>query len=101
MNEAFLDCNIWSINLTGQPYIENNFFLVENIYYYNSLSSGIIVFNPSCIQIPEFEIKHLHLLDNLNYELINKCAIPILYKVDDCWEINLSVYNEYDKNINM
>ena len=100
MNEAFLDCNIWSVNLTGQPYIEHNFFLVENVYYYNSLTSGIVVFNPNCMQIPEFEIKNLHLLDGVDYEFINKHTIPLLYK-DDSWKIDLTIYNEYDKNINM
>jgi hypothetical protein len=66
MNDAFLDCNIWSVHLINQPYIEHNFFLVENVYYYNSLTSGIIVFNPNCTQIPEFEIKDLHLLDQVD-----------------------------------
>jgi hypothetical protein len=98
---AFLDCNIWSVHLINQPYIQHNFFLVENVYHYNSLTSGIIVFNPNCIQIPEFEIKDLHLLDKLDYDLINKHTIPVLYKDDACWKINLSVYNEYDKNTNM
>ena len=101
MNDAFLNCNIWSVNLTGQPYSEHNFFLVENVYYYNSLTSGIIVFNPNCIQIPEFEIKDLYLLDELDYEFINKHTIPVLYKDDKSWKIDLTIYNEYDKNINM
>ena len=101
MKQAFLDCNIWSVDLINQPYIEHNFFLVENVYYYNSLTSGIIVFNPNCMQIPEFEIKDLHLLDQLDYELINKHTIPVLYKDDKSWKIDLTMYNEYDKNTNM
>ena len=101
MKQAFLDCNIWSVDLINQPYIEHNFFLVENVYYYNSLTSGIIVFNPNCMQIPEFEIKDLHLLDQLDYELINKPTIPVLYKDDKSWKIDLTMYNEYDKNTNM
>jgi hypothetical protein len=101
MNEAFLDCNIWSVHLINQPYIEHNFFLVENVYYYNSLTSGIIVFNPNCMQIPEFEIKDLHLLDQVDYGRINKYTIPILYKDNDSWKIDLTVYNDYDKNISM
>jgi hypothetical protein len=101
MNEAFLDGNIWSVDLTRQPYIEHKFFLVENVYYYNSLTSGIIVFNPNCIQIPEFEIKDLHLLDGVDYEFINKYTIPLLYKHDESWKIDLTIYNEYEKNISM
>jgi hypothetical protein len=100
MNEAFLDCKIWSVPLINQPYFQHSFFLVENIYYYNSLTSGIIVFNPNCIQIPEFEIKKLHLLDQVDYDFITKYQIPFLYRNDNSWEINLSIYNtEYDKNI--
>ena len=109
---AFLDCNIWSVHLVNQPYIENNFFLVETIYYYNSLTSGIIVFNTNCIQIPEFEINDLHLLNNINYDFINKHSIPILCKINEYWKIDLTHYqialnnidsieNEYDKNISM
>lgn len=101
MNDAFLDCNIWSVDLINQPYIQHNFFLVENIYYYNSLTSGIIVFNPNCMQIPEFEIANIHLLDKVDYNLTNKYSIPILYKEQDFWKIDLTIYNEYDKNINM
>lgn len=101
MTEAFLNCNIWSVDLVNQPYIEHNFFLVETVYYYNSVTSGIIAFNPNCIQIPEFEIKDLHLLDAVDYEFINKHTIPLLYKHDDSWKIDLTIYNEYQKNINM
>ena len=53
------------------------------------------------MQIPEFEIKDLHLLDQLDYELINKHTIPVLYKDDKSWKIDLTMYNEYDKNTNM
>ena len=77
-------------------YIEHNFFLVENVYYYNSLTSGIIVFNPNCMQIPEFEIKDLHLLDQVDYDLINKYTIPLLYRDDKSWKIDLTMYNEYE-----
>ena len=101
MSQAFLDCNIWSVHSINQPYIEHNFFLVEKVYYYNSLTSGIIVFNPNCMQIPEFEIKDLHLLDQIDYDLINKYTIPLLYRDDKSWKIDLTIYNEYDKNINM
>jgi hypothetical protein len=101
MSEPFLNCNMWSVSLINQPHIEHNFFLVENVYYHNSLTSGIIVFNPNCAQIPEFEIKDLHLLNGLDYEVINKYAIPLLYKDDKSWKIDLTMYNEYDKNTNM
>ena len=80
MDSPFLNCNIWSLHLTDQPYIEHKFFLVEKIYYYNSLTSGIAMFTPNCVQIPEFEINDLHLLNNLNYDVVNKYSIPIICK---------------------
>lgn len=91
----FLDCYIWSVHTTNQPYMEHNFFLVEKIYYYNSLTTGIIVFNFECMQIPEFEIKDMHLLDGLDYNVINQYSIPILFKDKDCWRIDLSFYNKF------
>lgn len=96
----FLDCNIWSVHLTNQPYIQQNFFLVESVYYHNSLTSGIIKYNPLCVQIPEFEIKDMHLLDGLNYELINKFTVPVLSKVDESWKIDLTMYHKLLEMIN-
>jgi hypothetical protein len=91
---AFLDCNIWSVPLTNQPYIDHGFFLMEKIYYYNSLTSGINVYNPNCIQIPEFEIKDTHLLNAVNPILTYKFNIPILRNAEDSWKIDLTLYNQ-------
>ena len=96
MNNAFLDCNIWSINATEQPYIEHNFFLVSSVYYYNSLASGIFNFDVECIQIPEFEINGVDLLDGLDFEFINKHSVPILLRNEHNWKIDLTIY-EYFK----
>lgn len=93
MEEAFLNCNIWSVDITHDAYNDSNFFLVDRIYHYNSLTSGIVVFNPNCIQIPEFEIKELHLLDGLDYDFINRNVIPILCKIDQYWKIDLTHYH--------
>jgi len=95
MNDAFLNCNIWSVHLLKQPYIEHNFYLVSNVYYYNSLNSGIYNFDPECIQIPEFEINDTHLLDGLDYEYINKHTIPILRHIDNKWKIDLTLYENH------
>jgi hypothetical protein len=94
MNDAFLDCNILSINLIDQPYNDHNFFLIEKVYYYNSLTSGIIVFNPGSVQIPEFEIRDIHLLDGLDYDFINKENVPILSRIDNNWKIDLTLYHK-------
>ena len=95
MNTAFLDCNIWSVNATDQPYIDHNFFLVSSVYYYNSLTSGIFNFDVECIQIPEFEISNIDLLHGLDFDFINKHSIPILLRKGDTWKIDLRIYEDY------
>jgi hypothetical protein len=95
MNNAFLDCNIWSVHTLNQPYMNHNFYLFERIYYYNSLESGIIEFNLECIQIPEFEIQYIHLLSGLDFQCINKSGIPILYKDEHGWKIDLTFYEDF------
>ena len=97
MNTAFLNCNIWSVNDDSIPQdlYDIDFFLVSNIYYYNSLTSGILYFDINCIQIPEFEIQNLHLLHNLNFDLINKHTIPILCKINESWKIDLRIYEDF------
>ena len=95
MNDAFLNCNIWSVHITNQPYQHENFYLVETVYHYNSLVSGIINFNLECIQIPEFEITGIDLLDGLDFEFINKYSVPILYKNETGWKIDLRIYEDY------
>jgi hypothetical protein len=94
-NSAFLDSEIWSVNIVQQPYIDHNFYLVTNVYYYNSLKSGIVNFDLECIQIPLFEIHNIHLLDKLDYNLINKNSIPILYRYKDDWKIDLRIYEDF------
>jgi len=95
METAFLNCNIWSVNATRQPYIDDNFYLVEGVYQYNSLNSGIINFNLECIQIPEFEIQHIDLLNNIDFDFVNKHCIPILHKNNEIWNIDLRIYEYY------
>ncbi len=95
MENAFLDCNIWSVPLFDQPYIFDNFYLVEGVYYYNSLHSGIVCFNIDSLQIPEFEIENIEMLSNLDFELINNNTIPILCRKDETWKIDLKYYENY------
>jgi hypothetical protein len=94
MNTAFLNCNIWSVHTLNQPYINENFYLFDCIYYYNSLESGITEFNLECIQIPEFEIQDIQLLNGLDFQSINKNGIPFLYKNDNGWKIDLRFYED-------
>jgi len=95
MNDAFLNCNIWSVHPLKQPYIEYNFYLVSNVYYYNSLNSGIYNFDLECVQIPEFEIRNLNLLDNIEFDFVNKYYIPILYRNNETWNIDLRIYDDF------
>jgi hypothetical protein len=95
MNDAFLNCNIWSINFSKQPYLEYNFFLVCNVYYYNSLNSGIGNFDFDNIQIPEFEIQGIHLLSGLDFDFINTNCIPIICKDNETWKIDLTFYEDF------
>jgi hypothetical protein len=95
MNNAYLNCNIFSVHTIDQPYANKNFFLICSIYFYNSLTSGIFNFDPECIQIPEFEIKDTYLLKGLDFDLISNNYIPILYKDEDTWKIDLRLYEDF------
>jgi len=92
--KPFLECNIWSIQAGMDA---NGFTFVEKIYYYNSMVGDCnILENTSVgfIQIPEFEIQNLHLLDSLDFDLINKNRIRIIRNVNDIWAIDLSYYEQ-------
>ena len=99
MTDAFLNCNIWSVPLLEQPYLDENFYLVYDVYRYNSMESGIVTFKYDCVQIPEYEILDNHLLNNLDFNLINENAIPILRKItelrNEYWKIDLRYYEDY------
>lgn len=91
--KPFLDCNIWSVN---DMLVDNmGFAFVKMIYPYNSNTEE---FNtsipPGFIQIPEPEIKNLHLLDGLDYEFINAFRIPIIRIENDEWKIDLTHYED-------
>jgi hypothetical protein len=91
---SFLNCNIWSINDSIKT--EDGYTFIKRVYEYNSDTSE---FNtpipPGFIQIPQFEIKNLHLLKNLDYNFINNFKIPIIKKDNnDSWSIDLKYYND-------
>jgi hypothetical protein len=94
--KPYLDCNIISVMaLSNTP---DYFYQIDNIYHYNSLTSGIINFKLDCIQIPEFEIRDKHLLNNLDFDLIDRLNIPIIKRViedNEYWKIDLKYYENY------
>ena len=73
--------------------------MIENVYHFNSLHSGIINFKHTTIQIPEFEIKDLHLLNKIDPKIVNEYGIPILRKIiesnEEIWKIDLSHYEHF------
>jgi hypothetical protein len=92
--KPFINCNIWSVN--DSVVIDNEFYFVRRVYHYNSDTEE---FNnpipPGFVQIPEFKIKDLHLLDNLDYDFINQHRIPIIRKNEqDEWTIDLRYYED-------
>ncbi len=95
MENAFLNSNIWSVPQTNQPYLHEQFYLVHQVYHYNSLYSGMINFDIDCLQLPEFEIQNIELLQNLDFDFINKNQIPILCRDNEVWKIDLKYYEHY------
>jgi hypothetical protein len=93
---AFLNCNIWSV---GHLSDDLGFSLVQKIYpYYSDIEEFNFSIEPGFIQIPEFEIENLHLLDNLDYNIINQFKVPILKRTETrTWTIDLTYY----ENINI
>jgi hypothetical protein len=89
--KPFLDCNIWSV---GHISDDMGFSLVQKIYpYYSDTEEFNFSIEPGFIQIPEFEITNLHLLDNLDYTIINQFRVPILKRTETgIWTIDLTHY---------
>ena len=94
---AFLDCHIVSVNILPATY--DHFYLIDKVYYHNSLESKSINFQYASVQIPEHEIVNYDLLYNLDYEFINKFGIPVIKRVvnsqNELWEIDLKYYENY------
>lgn len=102
MESPFLDCNIFSVH--NLPVTQDEFYMIENVYYHNSLTSGIVEFNPITIQIPESEIKDLHLLEEIDPKIVNENNIPILRRIidsnEEIWKIDLSHYEHFKLQCN-
>lgn len=102
MSEAFLDCNVWELcPLYEYTQEDTVFFLVLKVYHYNSLHSDIVNYTPSTIQVPQFEIQNLSLLDDLNYDLISRHKIPIISRYnDECFKVDFTIYNRVLEDLN-
>lgn len=97
LDEPFLDCYIFSVTSLAET--SDRYHLVEEIYHYNSLASKQLSYSQYCIQIPENEIQDKHLLDGLDYELVNKHRIPLIKRIvnfkDEQWKVDLKYYEDY------
>ena len=97
MELPFLDCSIFSVH--NLAVTEDDFYMIENVYYYNSLTSGIVEFKQTTIQIPEYEIQDLFLLNTIDTNIINQHGIPVLKRViglnEEYWKIDLTYYEYY------
>jgi hypothetical protein len=92
----FLDCNIWSVTFDGI----DQYFFVEKVYHYKSSTQEFIDIIPGHIQIPEFEISNLSLLQQVNFNVVNEHHIPII-KINEngSWSIDLKYYEKYHSNL--
>ena len=92
----FLDCNIWVIRDTPDATRGDNFYFIYLIHQYNSLTGSFNTeFFEDFYKIPQFEINNIHLMDSIDWKLLQN-GIPVLKKnEDDTWEINLKYYDEY------
>lgn len=94
---AFLDCFLWYV--FADDLVETDHYLVYNVVKYNSNTDEFNTkINPICTCIPDFEIMNKHLLDGLDYNIVNEYKIPILMKIEeadhDVWTIDLRYYDE-------
>jgi hypothetical protein len=91
----FLDCNVWSVNPDLDP---NGFAMVEKVYHYNSLLGDCNTLEHNVqtgfIQIPQFEIQNLELLNLLDFQFINEHKIPIIKILNNTWSIDLYYYEQ-------
>jgi hypothetical protein len=91
--KPYLECNIWSVN--DMVIDDMGFTFVKRVYPYNSDTDEFnMPIPPGFIQIPEFEIKNLNLLDGLDYDFINRFKIPIIRIDNGEWKIDLKHYED-------
>jgi hypothetical protein len=121
MTKAFIDGNIWEINLYPKYGVNYNYFKIKDIFYYNSLND--ITFERSNttddIQIPEKIILGLDLINYVdsdsiyygyksvkefildNKDIIIRNEYPIMKReiigIEEKWSVDLNMLF-YDKN---
>jgi hypothetical protein len=94
----FLNCNIWIV--PNAEHTDDHFYPVFEVCEYNSNNDNFSMYVYGTIIIPEFEIENLELLQNLNFDAINKNNIYILKRDNIKWSINLKYYDTYIRSKN-
>lgn len=93
---SFLDCNIWII--PDIDHTEDYFYPVYEVFKYNSNTDNFSMYMPGSIIVPEFEIENLHLLEGLDFDLINKNRIYLIKRENTKWSIDLKYYDTYSRS---
>jgi hypothetical protein len=121
MIKAFIDGNIWEINLKPRHGVNYNYFTIKNIFYYNSLNDRTFERSNTTddIQIPEKIILGLDLINYIdndsiyygyksvkefilgNKDIIIRNEYPIMKReiigIEEKWSVDLNMLF-YDKN---
>jgi hypothetical protein len=99
-DQPFIDCNIWEINMFPKKGDEYNYYTINNIFYYNSLTDKTFERSTAGLiyQIPENIIKNENknfILKNKDYIIKNKCPVikKQLINGEDVWSIDLNETN--------
>jgi hypothetical protein len=81
--KPFIDCNIWIIPDNPESHKWGNFYYIYLIHQYNSLTGSFNTeFSEGFYKIPESEIKNLHLIQMVDWNILQQKSIPILKNND-------------------
>jgi len=100
---AFIDCDIWEIKQWPRFGVKHNIYLINDIYYYNSLTSDLENKKQSVfIQLPDFLLQSENdkkiVKDNID-RIISE-NIPIVELVDnENWIVNLTFFRGESGNV--
>ena len=90
---SFLECNIWSLypdNRTNDEY-----WFIEKVYQFNSDNSEFNRdVNIRTLQIPEFCIRNLYLLEEIDLYFARDNQIPVIRGCGDDWTVELTHYEK-------
>lgn len=100
MNKAFIDDNIWELHMIPKYTPFFNYYIINDIFYYNSLNDRTFERSTAGMfwRVPEKIIKpenRKFVIENKDYFIKRKCPI-IKYEIinkEDIWSIDLNEAN--------